>query len=108
MKGIEETKDALKFIIGFGEAIDKSLEDGKIGYADLFNFAPVMMDAGAAFSGIDQVPGELKDLSKEERDELVKFVEEEFDIDNDNLEILIEKSFKAILSLYGVVEEFKK
>jgi hypothetical protein len=102
--GIKETKELVKFGISVGESIDLSLADGKIGLDDAMNFYNAVLSAGDAFKDISKVPAELGDLDQEERDELLAFVEAEFDIANDKLEAVIEEALKTALQVYKLVE----
>lgn len=106
--GIKETKELLAFMIDFGEAMDKSLEDKKLSVVDAMNFAGVFMAMPAAFEGIGLVPKELKDMDDVERAELVKYVEEELDLASDKTEEKIEDALKLASSIYSFIQLFKK
>lgn len=105
--GIKETKEMLKFAITFGESIDKSLEDKKIGLEDAMNFYNAVLTAGDAFEGAGKIAAELSDLSQAERDELVAYVEAEFDIANDRTEAVIEEGLKTAMQIYKMVAVLK-
>ena len=106
--GIQETKDMLKFIIGIGEAVDISLVDGKIDMQDIGNLMGPMMLAPAAFDNVAMLPKEIKDLDPTEAQELFDFVEAEFDIANDKIEIAIKKSLQIAVMIFDVISTFKK
>jgi hypothetical protein len=108
MAGIKETKELLEFIIRLGEAVDRSMEDGEIGFMDMSNLVSAMLSANAAFSDISLIPAEIKDLSKEESEELYAYVRDELDLDSDKIEMIVEnaleigmKVFQLILAIRG-------
>ena len=109
---IKETKEMLAAVFTLGNAVGKSLEDGKIGFDDFANFIPVLPKLGTAIANSDQIPKELKDLDKEEVEEIKAFIKEEFDISNDALEEMIEKGLDLIVTLYyfikGLINDLKK
>lgn len=108
--GIEETLDVLEFAFGFSEAVQKSLEDDqKISIKDAFNFAgPIFNLAPRAVVGIQKVPKELSELTPEEREEIVDYFEDRFDLKRDELEKVIEKALRAVFELVDLVKEFKQ
>ena len=58
--------------------------------------------------GIEKVPSELKDLSKEEVEELRRFVISKFDIPQKDVEERIEKALATALGLIEVVQSFMR
>lgn len=105
--GIKETKEIVKFGIDMGEAFDKAFSDGKFGVEDLSHFFTAFLSASDAFEGIGLVPNEIKDMSPEELLELKAYIVEEFDIANDKLEEVIEKSLSIALAIYEMIMLFK-
>lgn len=101
---LKDTKELVKFVIGLGEAVDKSLADGRISIGDLRHFMNPLMDAGDAFSDISNIPAELKDMTQEESQELLEYIRKEFDIENDKIEKVIENSLQILVKLYEVIE----
>lgn len=105
--GIEETKDILAFVMSLGNAVGQSLDDGRMDITDLGNFLQVLTSAPEAISGSSQIAGELKDLSESEKEELLEFVKEEFDIPQDGLEEKIEKYLDLGARLVDVFLDFR-
>lgn len=105
--GIKETKEMAKFIISLGMAVDKSLEDGKIGLDDAMYFYNALLSAKDAFDKADQIPTELKDLDQAEAQELLDFVKAEFDIADDKLELTVVKALETGLKVYDLVQQIK-
>lgn len=107
MAEIKETKEMLKFILKLAEAAGKSLADGRIGVADIFYVFGVLQTIGPAIEGIVQIPGELTDLDDAEKEELKKLIED-FDIPEDQIELLIEMGLKALVDALALIKFFKK
>ena len=106
--GMKETKELLKFVIGLGMAIDKSLADKKFSFDDVTYFMVPLMQAGPAFANIKMLPAELKDMDAAEAAELKQFIEDEFDIENDKIEKIIEAAIGVGLKVYEIMLSFKK
>ncbi len=98
--GIQETKELLEFGFNLQEAITKSLSDGKINLLDVPKFLGVIKTAGSAFSGINKIKAELADIAVSEKQELIEFARERFDLPNNQLEILIEDTLEEVLNIY--------
>ena len=109
--GIESLKSLIKFVI---VATQKALtadanNDGKINLVEAFS---VMTAIGFKIPGLmkvlpDVIP-EWKDLSREERDALVKWFAEEFDLpglEKGKIEALIEEALAIILDTYAHVQK---
>ena len=107
-EGIKETKELLKFVIDFGEAIETALADKKFEIAELSLLIAPLMQVGPAFEGIDKLGGEMKDLTEAEMAELKAYVEDELDLKNDNLEEIIERGLGLAITIYSFVKLFKK
>jgi len=101
--GTEETKDVLALGLSLGMAVDKSLADGKIDWSDAANLVDVVRTAPAAISGITNVPNELKDLSAEEKAELMAWSKAEFDLRDDGLEATVEAGLGVGLAIANLV-----
>lgn len=100
MAGIEQTKEMLIFGFKLGEAFESSLKDGKFTLTDLQNFLPAVMSAPAAFSQIEELPKELADLDANEMAALKTFVQQEFNLEDDELELKIEAALGLALNIY--------
>lgn len=69
--GIKETFEVQNFLLGVGQSIHKSLEDGKFEISDSLHFVTPLMLLQPALADIKQVPAELKDLDMVEGMQLV-------------------------------------
>lgn len=103
MTGIKETKELMKFIVEFVEAIDKSLEDGDIGFMDLSNLVSAMMAANDAFSDISLIPNEIKDLTEAEALELYAYAKDELDLRSNKVEEIVECALGIGLEVYKLI-----
>lgn len=109
MQNINETVDLLEFVLGLSEAIDKSLsDDGKITRNEFASFlTPFMLYGPKAVVGIQDVPKEWKDLSQEEAAFLITYFEGRFDLTNEKLELLLEKTLRIAIDIVNLVKGFK-
>ena len=105
---IKELKEIVKFAIEMGEAVDKALVDKKFDVSELGLLIAPLMQIGPAFEGLDKVGGEIKDLSEAEMAELVAYVKDELDLENDKIETIVEKSIEVGSCIYSLVKLFKK
>ena len=105
--GIKETKEILTFGFDLLEAILKSLEDKKFSIVtDAPRFVPVIFSAAKAFSGIELVKEELKDLTPEEQEELITELKARFDLKNDAVEILMEDVIDHVFLTVKLAKKF--
>ena len=108
MAGIKETKEVLSFILSLANALDISLQDGKVGISDLMHFLTVVKKAPAAFENLNMMLTEIVDLDAGERAELLVFTKKEFDITNDHLEKTMEHALDVAARLYELICEIRK
>lgn len=106
--GIIQSKELLEWAFALIKAFKASLGDGKISFLDLPNFIPVMASSSTAFGGIEKVLSELQDLSEEEQAEIMKIARAEFNLPDDQLELLIEDSFATALNVYRLGQRWSR
>jgi len=104
---IKELKDVVRFGISLGERIASALEDGELTWADAFKFVGVLGEASDALKGAQSIPGEMMDLSVDEKAELDAMVVTEFNIPNDKVEAYIEQGFKVATAIAQIVTEWR-
>lgn len=108
MYGIEETKDVVKFLCKTTNAVLESLkDDGKITIGDFPKFGSVALTLFPAFSGINEVPKELAELSEDEVTELVALVKDELDLD-ENVEEVISKALTIAAEIKDLIDLVKQ
>jgi hypothetical protein len=106
--GIDVVKLAVKFGCQFGMALEKSLEDGRLGVEDVGHFLPVFMQNANGMAQYKQLPAQIKDMDAEEAKELIKYCQDELNLANDGLEEKIERSLQACVVLLDLAKLFKK
>lgn len=103
--GIQETKELFLFGASFGNALGKSLADGKFNLSDIANFIDPATKIPAAFKGIGQVDNELADLDEAEKLELIEYAKTEFDIPDEDAEVFVEDSLELAFSIYSFLQK---
>jgi len=94
-----QLKELLVFGFDIQDAFVRSLgDDGKFTGADAANFLPVLPSAIKAFDGLGNPWERYKLLTPEEKQDLIGYAQQRFDLPNDELENLIEQTF---LEIYG-------
>jgi len=94
---MENLKQVAKFGIEISHVIDKALVDKKIELYEFLPLIPLLLKSQFVFENIKQVSREWNESSFEQKQLLVKEVEQSLDLNNDKLEKIIEKSLQAIL-----------
>ena len=102
-RGIEETKDILDFMFSFVEAVGKAKADGEMSWSDARYFIDPVRKLFEAVDDIEEVLPEIEDLSEEEYDELVEYVKEKWDYDEENLEWVVDTAIEAGKSILMMV-----
>jgi len=105
--GIEKLKEALGGIINFGESLAEALEDNKINWKEAISLiAGSFSDFKTMFLSFSEVKAEFLDLDEAEREELVSYFEEEFNLDEKDVENKIEKGIELLDKLIAFVSLF--
>ena len=102
-RGIEETKDILDFMFSFVEAVGKAKADGEMSWSDARYFIDPVRKLFEAVDDIEEVLPEIEDLSEEEYDELVEYVKEKWDYDEENLDWVVDTAIEAGISILMMV-----
>jgi len=105
--GIKETSEALRFGLRLTNGIIKSLADGKVSYFDAIFFKDALLIFPDALEDITLIPKELGDLSEDESNELIRIAKEEFLIDSDKIERVIEVALSVALNLMRLVSDLR-
>lgn len=107
MLGIENIKKLLKAGLNFGLSASEAFEDKKISFFEAIGLVPEIFALIGVAKSWPEIQAELKELSEEEKVELSDFVNAEFDIPNDKVELFIEHALMQVLSLSTLIAEFK-
>ena len=94
-RGIEETKDILDFVFSFVEAVGKAKKDGEMSWSDARYFIDPVKKLFEAVDDIEEVLPEIEDLDDKEYDELVEYVKEKWDYDEENLDWVVDTAIEA-------------
>ena len=94
-RGIEETKDVLDFMFSFIDAVGKAKEDGEMSWSDARHFIDPVTKLFEAVEDIEEVIPEIVDLDESEYDELVAYVREKWDYDEENLDWVVDTAIEA-------------
>ena len=106
--GIEETKEVVQFGIALANGIVKTLGDGKVTVSDIPNFISAVMKLPAALNGLEKVPAELDNLTDSEVTELIKLVQDNIEIDDENAKEIVQLAINAVYADYELIKAFKK
>ena len=94
-RGIEATKDILDFVFSFVEAVGKAKKDGEMSWSDARYFIDPVKKLFEAVDDIEEVLPEIEDLSEEEYDQLVEYVKEKWNYDEENLDWVVDTAIEA-------------
>lgn len=112
MKDLKQTKDIVALFAEIINCVEKALDDGVITAFDARHFIKVLPLFYEAVKDGDKIPEEFKDISREDSEELCRFLAQKIDIKNDELEEIIENMLQAIfytiLSLSEVIKRKKE
>lgn len=94
-RGIEETKDVLDFMFSFIDAVGKAKKDGEMSWSDARHFIDPVKKLFEAVEDIEEILPEIVDLDESEYDELVAYVREKWDYDEENLDWVVDTAIEA-------------
>lgn len=98
--GIEKIKHSVATVLAVAKAVVKAKsDDGKISTWEWMGIGIKSLGFIKVVTGAKDILKEYKDLDESEKDELNNWFREEFDIENDDIESLIEEFFKTLLEL---------
>ncbi len=107
MLGIENLKKAIHLAISLPIQVIESSKK-KIKFLAILNFIDEFKELTQLVKERDKVVAEIKDLSPEERTELLEYIKSEFDIPDDKLESFIENAITWAFSFITLVDEAKE
>ena len=107
--GIENLKKAVIAAINLAEKIEKNYsDDGKISFVEALGIgASSFGDVLKVIRSGKQIKAEFLDLDSEEKTELINLVHNELDLENDKLEIIIEKSIDFLVGLEELISAIR-
>lgn len=106
---IKETLEALDFAFSISDSIRDSLKDNnRFDWYDVLKFRKPAFQAQEAINGAQQIPNELGDLDKDEKEQIKNLIKDRFDLPNNTKEEKIEDIFVHALSIYANVVSLVK
>lgn len=107
MAGIESLKAAVSVAISFPFQAAKTIKN-KFKIWDLLAFADEFKELATVIADRQNIADEFKDLDDAERDELLQYAKDEFDIPDDSVEVFVENALTWVDSTLTLINEAKK
>ena len=99
---MENLKNALLTIIETGETTVEDLEDGKISISEGMAITWKAIGFVKVVKNFKAIKEEYLNLDDAQKEELVQWFNEEFDIADDNAEEIVETVFESLIKLGGI------
>lgn len=107
--GIETLKQTALTAIKFGQKLEDALADGKLSWGEGLGLAfGVAPDVFKLVPKASLIVTEYKDLSDEERVELVAYIKDELDLTDDAVEEFVEEGFALLSQLDRFITTARK
>ena len=106
MLGIENLKKVAKVGIDIGEQLHESAKNG-LNWRDSFDFIDEGIALVATIGSFDEAEKEFADLDDTERQELYDYISDEFDIDKDKVERVVEDALNVGFSILRLIASIK-
>lgn len=104
---MENLKNAIGVLINIAEKTTDSLQDdGKIDIGEGLSIAYSAVGLIKVSKNFKEIIDEYKNLTAEQKEELTEWFAEEFDIENDNVEEIVERVFSIVLNLGELINAF--
>ncbi len=97
--GIEKIKEGLASLIGVATEVDDAFEDKKVSIFEGFNIARKSLGLWETIREAPEIWKEVKDLTQEEKEEIISYFEDEFDLKNDMIEMIVEKTLAVAFDI---------
>lgn len=102
-RGIEETKDVIDFVFSLVEEVVKAKKDGEMMHMKHSTFIEPVIKLFEGVDDIEEVMPEIDDLDDEEYDELVEYVKERWDYNEEHLDWIVDTGIEAGRSILTLV-----
>jgi len=107
--GVEKLKEVFKGLIDFGETLNEKGADGKLTWIEILTSSiSLVPEIFNRIKNGEAIKAELLDLDMEERDELVDYLADELELDNERTEAQIEAGAELIAALDAFRVTLKK
>ena len=107
MAGIEALKGAVSVAISFPFQAARTIK-GKFKIWDILAFADELKELSVVISNRASVAEEFKDLTPEERVEIIQYAKDEFDIPDEKVEVFVENALMWVDATVTLIGEAKK
>ena len=107
MHDVDKLKKALAFVLHLANKIDEVTQDGFSWISDSIALLPNLIEVPSIIKDGKELWGELNDLDEAELAELQQFAKDEFDIDDEELEGVVEAAFDLLFSAGTFYEKAK-
>lgn len=108
MLGIDNLKKGVKFACDFTKQMAEALADKKFTWMETFGFVDELIQVPGLVKSWPELKQEVADLTEEEKTELFDYLRTEFDLPNEDLEVLVEDSLNWIVITVTLVGRWKK
>ena len=108
MYGIDKLKEATLVAINVGQGFAARMEDGKFTWVELIGFVPTLWSIKDIFTNAKIIWLQIKDLDDAEKIEINEFVKANVELEDEGLEVKIEKSFAWLIATGDLILEFVK
>lgn len=98
-----QLKNALATLIATTMSIDKALNDNRITPLEWAQIAIKSIGFWRVVKDFEEIKQQIASLTPADKTELLQFVQSEFDLRNDDLELTIEKIFAVLLEFSSVI-----
>ena len=103
----KDERELLIFVANFGEGVGNALADGKVEWMDAIHFGDALTTLLPAVKGLENVKASnFKDPVN--RAEAVSIIREEFDLEDDKLELKVEKTIVVVDALIDLFYTWKE
>jgi hypothetical protein len=106
--GIENLKKVVAAVLHLANKVDLVTQDGFQPLSDIVALLPNLAEGVTLIKDGRDAWAEFEDMDAVEREELLAFVKEEFDIADDKLESVIETAFDTIDQVAVLIAEVKE
>lgn len=104
--GVENLKKVLAFVLRLSNKVDEVTQDG-IQWTDVLSLLPNLVESVGVLKVGKTAWAEFNDLDDLERDDVLGYVKNEFDIADEKLEGVVESAFEFIFAAGDLVEKVK-
>lgn len=101
---MENLKKSITAILNLVRLAEQSLEDGKISIVEGAKLAVGSFQLWQAVKDYKALYEQYKALTEEEKAELNEWFADEFDLENDDIEFVVEQVFAGLLSFNSILK----